>query len=392
MNKIYLASILIINSLVLFSQQTKEIIFSDSFDSYTAGEPLYTQNPDDWYLQTIFPGPTSPYISNAIAHSNPNSVFFDLTWENIIKPLDNFDTGFFSIQFNLFFQQNKSGMFHTLSYFDEQDIEYAMQVSFEPYGQSTIQAGSDELIDFVIYNNTWIRNKIIIDLDNDWASYILNDEIIHEWAWSLGQLGNGGLKMIGGSSFSGLSLGGGDPGFYVDDYKVTYFEYPSCLDPPQNIDYYFENDEIVTIIWDAPECPGLLYYNVYDNGNYDVTTGDTLTWWAVNFGIHVICVKAIYETGISECASVTIVITGEEEKTLDPFSIFPNPATNEVNIQSEIKIIEINVFDLYGVKHEVSKKINNSESHLNTSQLKPGIYLLQFDTETGIFYRRIIKK
>ena len=392
MNKIYLASILILNSLFLFSQQTKEIIFSDNFDTYTAGEPLYSQNPDDWYLDNSAPGPTSPLISDDAAFTIPNSVAFEHVYEVIFKPLDNLDTGIYAIESQSYIQDGKSGSFQTMSNHEFPFFYPGMEVFFKQNGIGTLQAGSWDSIYFNFEYEEWLSFKIIVDLNTDWAIFSLNDETIYEWTWTLGQVGIGCPKQLGGSVFSGFSIETVNPGYYLDNYKVTLWENNDCYDPPQNLDYYYDNDEIIMLIWDEPDCPEISHYNIYDNGElYDGTT-QTSAPWVVNFGVHEICVKTIYENGESDCASVTIVITGEEEKTLDPISIFPNPSTNEVNIQSEIKTIEINVFDLYGVSYEVSKIINNSETRLNSSQLKPGIYLLQIETETGIFYKRILKK
>ena len=69
--------------------------------------------------------------------------------------------------------------------------------------------------------------------------------------------------------------------------------------------------------------------------------------------------------------------------------IYPNPATNYINIQSESLIKTISILDFTG-KEVANEKAHNKLYQLNTSKLKSGIYLLMIETEAAIYTERMI--
>ncbi len=81
--------------------------------------------------------------------------------------------------------------------------------------------------------------------------------------------------------------------------------------------------------------------------------------------------------------------TGFEEVPLSSLNIYPNPATNYINIQSENLIKTIWILDSMG-KKVACENAYNKLCQLNTSILKPGIYLLIIKTETAEYMERMI--
>jgi PKD repeat protein len=69
-------------------------------------------------------------------------------------------------------------------------------------------------------------------------------------------------------------------------------------------------------------------------------------------------------------------------------SIFPNPAKNELHVNSGIQIKTISLVDLNGVEKIRIHDCDNSNT-LQTSKIADGIYVLRIETEKGIMQRKV---
>lgn len=249
MKKVILTFLLIIYSIsLLFSQEiiptpnsfqkekNDSIVFFDDFDSYTPGETLYGQNPDDWFLNNSAPGPWSPKITDTFALSNPNSVSFDLGWETIIKPVNNYETGIYTIGFQLFIPGNKTAAFSTLNYFDGEFFFQGMHVHFNESGQGSLFAEGFDSTIFEYNYNTWLQNSVIVDLNTNWAAYFINDNVIDSWVWGSGS----GPIYFGGSNFFGHYYG--DTEFLLDNYLLTQADNSVFYD---YFEVYNSNEQLV---------------------------------------------------------------------------------------------------------------------------------------------------
>lgn len=80
------------------------------------------------------------------------------------------------------------------------------------------------------------------------------------------------------------------------------------------------------------------------------------------------------------------------ETSQTAISIYPNPANNVININSEKTITKISLTDLNG--RTVNEMNYNHTTHavLDVSALAKGIYLMQVDNENGTVTKKIIKK
>jgi len=587
---IFLLQLIFANNLLSQSPATllnDSIIFFDDFDSYTPGESLYGQNPEDWFMFTGAPGPWSPKITDTFALSNPNAVTFNYSWETIIKPMDNYDTGIYFIDFFLYLPDNKTASFYTFNYFNGEDIYYGMQVAFNELGQGSLFAGEFDSTIFNYSYDTWLENRVAIDLNTDWAAYYLNNNLISSWIWSSGIYGGGEPKLLGGSEFIGHYYG--DTEFLLDNYKLTkvdnsfffdYFEtytnneqlacqkpdswttwnlmpcfsedpfvidtfsfdgaqsifiqdsnnlvkainnlnegiykisfqmyipegnegvynilqefgedstkvgcranfhsdgyltfdngtmsqpspYPvnswmkneyyinlnedwanfylndilycewswswgvtgqnnlkqlggvnfttsswqineacyfidnfsimevdsvPCFHPPTNLDYTVSSD-MVTITWDPPPCPDLMGFNIYYEGTLIDFTNSQFYILPNEPGTYEYCITCVYESGESNCAWITIVITETGEVAYPGITVFPNPANEKFRIQSDEKISIIEVYNLSGQLKLQKKNLNLFQLDVNTSVLSTGSYILKIETRGNIAYKRII--
>lgn len=82
------------------------------------------------------------------------------------------------------------------------------------------------------------------------------------------------------------------------------------------------------------------------------------------------------------------IFTGiEDEKSKINIEIFPNPATNEVKIETDLKIKMVTVIDING-----NEVIKQKEKCINVSNLQSGIYFLKIQFSNNQFVtKKIIK-
>ena len=84
------------------------------------------------------------------------------------------------------------------------------------------------------------------------------------------------------------------------------------------------------------------------------------------------------------------MVLGIDDSALSQVSLFPNPATDKVNIQlpAGVEIESVIVYDVLG-KVVANSAINNQ---INVSQFNRGVYMVTIETNQGTITKKIIKK
>ena len=129
----------------------------------------------------------------------------------------------------------------------------------------------------------------------------------------------------------------------------------------------------------------LLGFNVYRDDvmiNEGTVIETTYVDENLSASTYVYYVKAVYDEGESGPSNeVIVVITGidELERTV---SIYPNPANNVVNINSDTQLKTVRIINYTG-QVVYSQNVSGNTLSINTSNLATGIYVLQFETESG---------
>lgn len=95
-------------------------------------------------------------------------------------------------------------------------------------------------------------------------------------------------------------------------------------------------------------------------------------------GTNVLGVQAVYPDGVSEISTQEIeIVTSVSNVKEISLSVYPNPAKELVNIESEQTIENIAIYSLLG-EQVYSSAINSKGSiQINTADYKPGIYLVK---------------
>jgi hypothetical protein len=205
-------------SSIIFSQTN---IFSDNFDSYTAGLKIACQNPSGWTTWSNAPcGPEDAIISNNYSYSDSNSLLI-LLGNDLVKDFGPaFSSGKYRIIFKAYIPQGKDGYFNTLATFAGPSVNsnWGMECYFTTAGICSVYAGSNTPnISSTYPIAAWFPVEVVVDLDNDQAQLSVNDTIITTWQWTLGSHGSGSPLTLNANDFYGQNT---TNEFYIDDYDL----------------------------------------------------------------------------------------------------------------------------------------------------------------------------
>jgi len=95
----------------------------------------------------------------------------------------------------------------------------------------------------------------------------------------------------------------------------------------------------------------------------------------------------VSEGFINYSESNTLSIGDLDSKKLD-FIIYPNPVVDILNISTNLKIIQLSLFDILGKQILVLK----DSKYINVSYLNSGVYVLKVKTEAGNLTEKIVIK
>jgi uncharacterized protein YjdB len=125
-------------------------------------------------------------------------------------------------------------------------------------------------------------------------------------------------------------------------------------------------------------------------GSASIDGGGLLT--ATTNGTVTVTATANDGSGVTGSAIITISNQNSlgisDSELVNNISIYPNPATSEINISSDNFIESIEFIDVFG---KVIKSILNSNNTIDVSNLSNGLYFLQVYTKEGSAIKKFIK-
>ncbi|HNY44509.1 MAG TPA: T9SS type A sorting domain-containing protein, partial [Bacteroidales bacterium] len=178
--------------------------------------------------------------------------------------------------------------------------------------------------------------------------------------------------------------------------------------PVENLTATVNPDNTVSLSWINPlstdypaGCNGDIYFVFYDGTDYigDDDTDDLTSWTTpiLTDGNHTLTVVIYYyddSYNIICFAEASVIVTTDIEEirsALFSAEIYPNPANDILNIVSDSEIISYELYDAIGRLMLNDSNVSNTESLVNVSSLKHGIYMLRLNTVNGSGMFKIIK-
>ena len=256
-------------SLNAFSQ----VIFEENFDSFTAGNKLVqtVNNPDLWDTWSSAPGGSEDAaISDKFSHS-PNHSLFLANNNDIVLLMNDLTTGRYKLTFQILIETGKIGYFNMLHDFAGSNSQWAFQAYFNAGGNGAVDAGKSDAAAFIYSYDSWMLAEILVDLDDDFATFYLDSTEVVSWKWSSGTFGSGTLHKLDAVNFYGVTSGGSS-GMYIDDVRFSLMTPPEI---PQTLTASIQNENEVLLSWLAPSVQPDNYVIFRDNGIVTNTVTDT---------------------------------------------------------------------------------------------------------------------
>jgi hypothetical protein len=248
-------------------------LFSDNFDSYTAGSKLVQQAPAGtaWTTWSNSPGSgEDPVVSNAQSNSPANSVKIAINNDLVLNLYDK-TTGRYQIKMNAKIPSGKIGYFNVLQDFAGNNSIWGIEVYFNADGTGSVNAGGEGSATFTYAQGTWFPISLIVDIDDDFATlYVSNAEVV-SWIWSTGSSGSNALPKLDAVDFYGPDA---TAECYFDD--VEFIQQPPLVGPSNLVATVAGQD--INLTWDAPPSGTPDNYSIVRNGKVINSTTTTTSY------------------------------------------------------------------------------------------------------------------
>ena len=146
----------------------------------------------------------------------------------------------------------------------------------------------------------------------------------------------------------------------------------------------------------APLASSLQGYNVYRSDDNKVTynkvntavvPGTTYTDMNVTYAKHYYYVTSVFTECNSDSSNVVLadVIVGIDPiSNVGGISIYPNPASDIVNVKSDNNITRIDVMNFVGQTVYANSDVTAKTSKINVSSFTAGVYFVKVTTSEGV--------
>jgi hypothetical protein len=236
-------------------------LISEDFESYSDSSFVFQDDSNDiWSTWSGTITADALIIDTSIARSGSHVVFID-EGNDIVMDFGDRTTGRYEVLFHMWIVESKAAYFNLLQNFDGGDSDWGMQINFQPHGIAILDAGYNDIDTFNFNNDVWIPVKLIIDIDDDFATVYFDGVELRSWKWSLGAQGNNNVNKLDALNFYGLSGNDGSSGFYVDDITFTEVE---SFDAPTDLTVVV-NDGDAALSWTAPGAYTPVSYSLMKN-------------------------------------------------------------------------------------------------------------------------------
>lgn len=236
---------------------------------------------------------------------------------------------------------------------------------------------------------TEIRNSASIYFDFNPA--VVTEDAINTLFTCVSSFANTEWRICEGDSILIGSLYRFAPGVYADTVE-TELGCDSVLTIQLNT---IEVNDTVSVQESALiAASGYDFYQWYSCDDMNPIEGaNDATFQPIESGSYQVEISVDSCSKFSECQSVTVVGL-ENEWLKNHVKVYPNPASEQVMIESEEKLamLDIQVFNLLGVKLYDRSWTEFRSAQINLETFEAGIYLIHLNSPLGSAYFRIVKE
>ncbi|HPB24482.1 MAG TPA: T9SS type A sorting domain-containing protein [Bacteroidales bacterium] len=275
MKKIYFLFMFIVLPALAIKAQ---VVYTSNFDTCTAGVRLAAQLGSPWTTWSNAPGTAEdPMVSSAQSHSSPNS-FYVVNNNDCVLQLFDKTTGRYKVEWYMYVESGKLGYFNLLNDFNGSNSIWGFQ-AYIYHDSIFVDANGSYAASTTFASNSWVKLHIIIDLDDDYATFYKDDTELVSYQWSKGPFGEGSTVKLDAVNFFGWDgsdspVEGGQSGYYIDDITIESLTVPST--PPMNLSAVLNGSDI-DVSWSATTPAADLYKLSCNGAVVSATTALTYT-------------------------------------------------------------------------------------------------------------------
>ncbi|HNW99517.1 MAG TPA: hypothetical protein PKK00_14010 [Bacteroidales bacterium] len=267
MKKIYLWLSMMLIFVCAGKAQTN--LYSNNFDALTVGGYAASQLGTPWTTWSNAPGGSEDgIISSTQSHSASNSVEIALN-NDFVMNLNDKTTGRYKVEFYMYVATGHIGYYNILSDFNGSNSKWAFQI-YAYDGNIYVDAGGASATISIFTLNTWNKMDLIVDLDDDFATFFINDIEKISYQWSKGAQGSDNSLKLDAIDFFGIdslstpTTTTSTSGYFIDDISIDELTAPVA--PSNLVATYSSTTGNIDVTWTAPTtAPDL--YKLSRNGN-----------------------------------------------------------------------------------------------------------------------------
>jgi len=177
----------------------------------------------------------------------------------------------------------------------------------------------------------------------------------------------------------------------TDNFGIeTSWELKNSLDEIVYSGNGYENNTLYIIEWDMLE-DDCYTFDITDEGENGICCENGAGYYLIKDSDGIVYMEG-GEFGSLESLPFQIDVATKinHVEDLTDVYIYPNPASSLIYINSDLDIINVNIYNYSG--HLIFEETDNSKLHqIDISELLPGLYFFKIETKAETFTRRIIK-
>ena len=239
-----------LDNLSVTLQSNDEELINEPFEEYTVGNKIATEaiaaGHDWWTTWSDNPGSAE----DGVVAELDGTQCGHFTYNNDQILLLGDQTSYaYELSFDMYIPTGKDAYNNILHVFNGQGSQWATEVHYKTSSNGTmIEAGGTET-NFDCPYDEWFNVKYYIDLDNDLATFYVDDEEIVTWQFSLQAGGDAGIRQLAAADFyPPTSAAVSD--YYVDNIVFTKIggeSAPRLSVTPEQVDVTLEEDDMTFV-------------------------------------------------------------------------------------------------------------------------------------------------
>ena len=227
-----------------------EVVLEDDFEEYTMGNKIAAEavaaGHDWWTTWSNAPGGAEDGV---VATFDDNQCGHFTYGNDQVLLLGDATSGTYTIGFDMYIPAGKDAYNNVLHIFNGSGSEWATEVYYNHSSNGTSIKAGGVTTNFTVPSDTWFAVMYEVDLDNDQATFYIDDEEIYSWTYSLQADGTAGSRQLAAMDFYPPTSAAVSE-YYVDNIlveKVGGTAAPHFAIDPESVYEELVEDDITTV-------------------------------------------------------------------------------------------------------------------------------------------------